>query len=457
MSRGESGVRRLLPADRGRANRLTFDDLLFLTVRDVLQIPLVNQVVWRFDHTVPPSEVQALHAHLGSGPFGRLAVRSPVPGARPRWVRGITVALLTDAPITPSEVTTWIAAQARRELDPVRGPGWLLSTVDTTEGETLVSLLTCHEIVDGGAVLGSTRAAVERRNLPVTPAALHEVRRRDDLRDALHLVRLAWHGLRTARRSATSTGAPPPPAPTPTRSSPRPGGPTPLGGATAILRTDPTQWSDVARRHGGTSNSLLVALTAELLVEAGRVRPGATVRVGLPVDTRGQDDHRSNATTGVSIQVPVGDPDSGPAVDLAEVRRLSREAFVAVSEGRRSDPTEPLRPLLQLLPAALTRRVAARSSAPLCLASNLGRLPATFGAPFGTEASAVVMRSVTQGADADALRERGGGISSWWSEVSGSTTLSLAGLDPDAWPDDATLLRDAVTVLGRWGIDAQPW
>ena len=210
----------------------------------------------------------------------------------------------------------------------------------------------------------------------------------------------------------------------------------------------------------GLMLALLLVTTlvlSALLVEAGRVRPGATVRVGLPVDTRGQDDHRSNATTGVSIQVPVGDPDSGPAVDLAEVRRLSREAFVAVSEGRRSDPTEPLRPLLQLLPAALTRRVAARSSAPLCLASNLGRLPATFGAPFGTEASAVVMRSVTQGADADALRERGGGISSWWSEVSGSTTLSLAGLDPDAWPDDATLLRDAVTVLGRWGIDAQPW
>ncbi|MBM9460929.1 hypothetical protein JK386_13575 [Nocardioides sp. zg-536] len=463
MSQVSGALRRRLPVDHARANRLTPDDDLFLRARRVLGMPVLNQIVWRFDTEPDPAAVRAVHRGLAAGPWNRLAVAGRVPGARPRWVRGVAAPLRLDAePVPADAVTAWIEEHAATRLDPVVGPTWELRLAVTETGESLMSLVVGHEVCDGGALIGAVVAAVEGRTQPVLPAEHVQVRLRDDVRDALHLTRSAVHGLRRARAqqppardAGVLTSDQQPPSP------PRGGADaTPYRPASIAVTSPAAEWHRVAAEHGGTANSLLVAVVTEVLGVAGRVPPGASVKVALPVDTRAPGDLRSNATTGVSIVVdtePGGEPATARVGDLGTVRARARQAFAGLAAGTRIDPMEPLQPLVQLLPDPVVRRVASRIAAPLCLCSNLGRLPEPFAAPFGRLASAVLMRSVTQQVTPDMMRSRRGGLTAWWNQTGDTVTLGLLGMDPDLWPDAASLWADVDRVYDRWGLAPRLW
>lgn len=468
VQRSLDAAGRRLPVDPARPNRLTYDDDLFWRARRVLGIPVVNQTVWRLPEPVPADWLAAFHRGFADGPLTRLAVRPSVPGARPRWVRGVAAPLPEVVPGLPGvDVLDWMDEAAAVDLDPERGPTWSLAAATTVEGEGLLSLVTSHVVCDGGAHVGAAVAAAEHasravapapaRRLPVDDLAVLQVRRRHDARDALHRLRAAGRGVLEATRA-------PRPASTPDvlTSSTHPPTP-PRGGAdaapyrppTAVVTTSAPAWHAAARAAGGTANSLLVALGVELLVRGGRVPAGASVKVALPVDTRGADDLRANATTGVSIVVDV-DAD-GRVRDLAQVRTRSREAFAGLAAGTRRDPLEPVKPLLQLLPDVAVARLARGSAVPLCLCSNLGRLGPVLRAPYGVEADAVAMRSVTQNATPDLMRSRRGGLTSWWAEHGGTATHAVLGLDPDCWPDLATLQRHVREVYAGWGLTPSAW
>lgn len=463
-----------LAADPARGNRLTYDDDLFLRARRVLGIPVVNQTVWRLPGPVPEDWLGEVHAALARGPLTRLLVGPRVPGARARWVRGVAPPLGPQEVDVPDEgVLAWADRLAGVDLDPVLGPTWQLAAARTRGGEGLLSLVTSHVVCDGGLHVGAFVAAAGGRALPRLPVddlGLLQVRRRADLRDALHRGRAAGRGVRTVLRQRRD-GAPVVPDPGVVTSTSRPAPPARGGDdarayrpPTVVVSTSAEAWERAARACGGTANSLLVAVAAEVLVEAGRVPAGAALKVALPVDTRSPEvarDLRSNATTGVSVVVDT-DAD-GRVRDLATVRARSREAFAGLAAGRRADPLDPLKPLLQALPDRAMARLARSSAVPLCLASNLGTLTGRFRSPYGVPATSVLMRSVTQGVTPDLMRSRRGGLSTWWSRHAGPdggpdlVTQALLGLDPDCWPDADALRGHVAATYARWGLTADFW
>ncbi|KAA9162029.1 hypothetical protein FPZ12_012355 [Amycolatopsis acidicola] len=428
-------------------DRLTYDDDLFLRADRVLGIPVVNQSVWRFPERLGPEAVDELARSLAVGRLGRLVVRSRVPGARDRWVRcGAVTPVVRSAPVEPGDVLGWADEQADVELDPELGPPWQLASAPTTDGGELLSLAVSHAVGDGGAHIASIVEA--GRNVHIG----RQTRLRDDVRDSVAQVVRAARGIRTAVQGRGMVSVPPGTQSSSVREA-EPGD-EPCRPPLTVLDCDARVWEDAALANGGSGNALLVAIAVEILVASGRVGPDAPVKVSLPVSARGGDDLRANATTGVSVAVDVG-PD-GHVGDLATIRARSKTAFGSLRSGR-VPPVRALEPLVQLLPDALVARLARSSPAPLCLCSNLGTLPKDFTAPTGVPATSVMMRSMTRLVTRSLLRQRGGGLSIWWSRTGDTATLAVLGLDPGHFPDEPTLRRLTTGALDRWGLRATSW
>ncbi len=185
------------------------------------------------------------------------------------------------------------------------------------------------------------------------------------------------------------------------------------------------------------------------------------VRVSLPVSLREPGDLRSNATSGVSIAVDTtvtpAPERAGVIADMTQIRSRAKAEFAALTSGTRVDTLGPLKPLMQMVPDAVAKLAARDGTAPLCLASNLGRLPTAFAAPMGTPASSVLMRGVTQGLTRGRLRQMRGGLDSWWSEHNGIATLAVLGLD-DARLGTPAQVRAAVeSVYARHRLPVRFW
>jgi len=453
------------PGSPAPTNRLTYDDDLFLRSQRVLGIPLVNQTVWRFPEPLDTDRLRTLHRRLATGPLGRRIVHSPVPGARDRWVRSSTSRPLgvRTTPVADDQVMAWADEAARTPLDPAHGPTWALAAATTASGEGLLSYLTSHVAADGGMHLGAIAAAATGERgprLPVDDLATAQTRWRDDLRDAAGQWRDAARGL-VAWRRLQRDPAPPMQAQQSTdtpAAPPQPDDAVPHDPATVVVDCPAEQWHAAATAAGGTANTLFVAICTEVLLASGRVEAGRPVRVALPVSLRGEGDLRSNASAGVSVAVPTAYVDGvGRVTDLAAVRAASRAEFAALTAGTRRDDLAPLKPLMQLMPDALARRVADHAASPLALASNLGRLDPVVAAPTGVPCSSAMMRSVPQGVTRGALRTRRGGVTSWWDEHDGTATLVVVGLDPDRFPDAGTLRTWVADAYARWGLLPRFW
>jgi hypothetical protein len=443
-------------------NRLTYDDDLFLRSRRVLGIGVVNQTVWRFGQPVDTHRLERLREALVDGPLGRTVRRPLVPGARDEWVSALDARSVHVDPRTlaPDQVLAWADERAAVDLDPESAPAWELSTASTSDGGAVLSYLTSHVVSDGGAHVSSLTAAAGGVDIGRLPVDGPRGTWGDDVADgARQLVRAVRGGVAAARlaRDRVEPGDAQTSARTARRGD-QDRDERPYRPATVVVDCDAAQWERAARRHGGTANTLLVAITVEVLLASGRVEPGRPVRVALPVSLRGDRDLRSNATSGVSIDVDTSVVDGiGRALDLAAIRSRCRREFSALADGSRRDTLTPLKPLLQMLPDPVVAQLARTMTAPLCLCSNLGDLPADFGAPLGVPATSVLMRSVTQQVTPSMMRRTRGGLNAWWSRHGDTVTLAVLGVDPDHFgsqDDLAGLVQDA---CGRWGIDASTW
>ena len=407
--------------------------------------------------------MRALHRGLADGPLQRVVRPGRLPGARARWSES-TVSLdpvVESTPVPDDAVLTWADRQAQANLDPENGPTWALAAAPTASGGSVLSYVTSHVVADGGMHIGAFQAAVAAATLAAGKAAIGwtapdarppeaagaagvAVGRRlpkegerirtglvADLRDATGQARAAVGGLRQAARQ----GPVPPLMAQQSADRPRPEPRTddaqPANPPVVVVDTDAPTWHRAAHAAGGTANSLLIAICTEILLAAGAATAGMPVRVSVPVSLRGKDDLRSNATSGVSIAVDTtvtAAPErAGVVTDMAQIRASAAAEFRALTSGTRVDTLGPLKPLMQMVPDAVAKRAARDATAPLCLASNLGRLPATFAAPLGTSASSVLMRGVTQGLTRGRLRQMRGGLDSWWSEHDGVATLVVLG------------------------------
>ncbi len=464
------------------SNRLTYDDDLFLRTRRVLGVAVVNQTVWRIPAPLDVDALRALHRALAEGPLQRVVRPGRLPGARARWSASTRLPdlLIGSAPVPEPAVLAWAEQQAQVNLDPETGPTWALSAARTTSGGTVLSFVTSHVVADGGMHVGAFEAAVagaaargafaggyaegapssSGRRLPKEGERIR-TGLVADLRDATSQARAAVGGLRKMARQ----GSVPPIMAQQSADRPRPA-PRPDDAELAhppivVVDTDASTWHRAAHAAGGTANSLLIAVCTEILLAAGAATAGMPVRVSLPVSLREPGDLRSNATSGVSIAVDTtvtpAPERAGVIADMTQIRSRAKAEFAALTSGTRVDTLGPLKPLMQMVPDAVAKMAARDGTAPLCLASNLGRLPAAFAAPMGTPASSVLMRGVTQGLTRGRLRQMRGGLDSWWSEHNGIATLAVLGLD-DARLGTPAQVRAAVeSVYARHRLPVRFW
>jgi hypothetical protein len=466
-------------SDPTASNRLTYDDDLFLRTRRVLGVAVVNQTVWRLPAPLGADAVRALHRGLADGPLQRVVRPGRLPGARARWSASSVSLdpLVESTPVADDAVLTWADRQAQANLDPVSGPTWALAAAPTTSGGSVLSYVTSHVVADGGMHVGALQAAVAAAGFRADDAGVFAsasgTRRLPregerirtclvaDLRDATGQARAAAGGLRHAARQ----GPVPPVLAQQSADRPRPGPRTddaqPASPPVVVVDTDASTWHRAAHAAGGTANSLLIAVCTEILLAAGAATAGMPVRVSVPVSLRGRDDLRSNATSGVSIAVDTtvtpAPERAGVVTDLAQIRASAAAEFRALTSGTRVDALGPLKPLLQMVPDAVAQRAARDATAPLCLASNLGRLPATFAAPLGVPASGVLMRGVTQGLTRGRLRQMRGGLDSWWSEHDGVATLVVLGLDEERLGEPGQVKAAVESVYARHGLPVRFW
>jgi hypothetical protein len=457
--------------------RLTYDDDLFLRMECVLGVPVVNQIVWRFDRAVAPDALRSMWRMLAEGPIDRSVRRARVPGARDSWTAARRPAdpVVIGPPIARAAVDRWIEDEAAVALDPIGGPAWRLSATSVEEGGTVVSLVGSHVVGDGGALTSAAAAALAGHAVPDDflrvglddgPLSATAISRAD-LSDGLGRVGAALSGAaralgRTAVGAvrARSTASADASAGTPENTgadrpraivAPAEGAWTP---STVVVDCLSAEWSAAAANKGGSSNSLLVAVVLGILTGSGRVSTEDRVRVALPVSTRTTGDRRANATSGVSIHV---EPGGAYLDDLGAIRAASKNAFRTQADRTVTTTFELLKPLMQLLPDAIVAKLAASGSAPLCLCSNLGARGVALGTIGGLDATAVAMRSITQNTDVALLRRTGGGVSAWWNESGERATLCVTGLDPDSFPSKEHLRGLVEVEFDRWGLTPEFW
>ena len=442
------------------ADRLTFDDTLFETMRRALGTPVVSQTVWRFAETLDLDALRRFHAGLTRGPLNRVLQRSPIPAARDRWVAGSAVPQL-ELGDEVEDVLAWVGARAETPLDPEHGPTWALAYAPVTDGGSALSFVTSHVVADGSLKLLALEAAASGERLAVLPSGAVTARPRDvragvrsDLADALRQLSGAARALPgLVRRSPPTSGGVSTAASPPTASDDDGLLWTP---PVAVVDLPAADWQRAADVDGGTANVLLLAVCAELAASVGRADPGQTIRVASPVSTRTVGDLRSNASTGVSV--PVALDGNGRVSSLAHLRVSARTAYAALQDqDPADDPLAAARALLPLVPDALVRRLAPSWPAPLVLASNLGALSPTLVAPTGTPAGSVLNRSITPPTSRGAARRTRAGLSAWWGTAGPTATLCVAGADPDAFPDIDTLQAHLDRVLDRRGLHGISW
>ncbi|MFC8798916.1 hypothetical protein ACFT2C_14365 [Promicromonospora sp. NPDC057138] len=458
--------------DPTATNRLTYDDDLFLRTRRVLGVAVVNQTIWRLPAPLDAAAVRALHRGLANGPLQRVVRPGRLPGARARWSASAVSLdpVVESTPVPDDAVLGWADRQAQANLDPENGPTWALAAAPTASGGSVLSYVTSHVVADGGMHIGALQAAVAEATRAAGEAAVRRLPKEGerirtglvaDLRDATGQARAAVGGLRKAARQ----GPVPPlmaqqsadrPRPEPRSDDAQPAHP-PI----VVVDTDASTWHRAAHAGGGTANSLLIAVCTEILLAAGAATAGMPVRVSVPVSLRRKNDLRSNATSGVSIAVDTtvtpAPERAGVVTDIGQIRASAAAEFRALTTGTRVDTLGPLKPLMQMVPDAVAKLAARDATAPLCLASNLGRLPATFAAPLGTSASSVLMRGVTQGLTRGRLRQMRGGLDSWWSEHDGVATLVVLGLDVDRLGEPGQVRAAIETVYARHGLPVRFW
>lgn len=440
-------------------NRLTYDDDLFLRMECVLDVPVVNQIVWRFDRPVADAALNEMWVRLDSGPINRTVHRVSVPGARDKWVRADAPSLplfVDSAVVAGADVTEWMQQRAAVRLDPVNGPVWQLATARLDDGGSVVSLVASHVVGDGGALTSSAIAALAGPDEPDDFRTAWDHAGTHDVRDAVGQIAAVATGAvravgRTARDfakrkrntavartsvSAVATSITGPFVP-----------------STVVVDCDTARWNEAARAVGGSANSLLVAVALGILTSSGRVDESETVKVALPVSTRVPGDLRANATSGVSIRVDGG---AGWRTDLGPIRRDSKAAFTTLSDATRST-FELTKPLMQMLPDAIVEKAAASGTAPLCLCSNLGSRGEMLRRIGDVDARSVAMRSITQNTTAELLRRTKGGVSVWWNTSGERATLCVTGLDPDRFPTRSHLRALVDAECHRWELTPEFW
>ncbi|MFE1593353.1 hypothetical protein [Nocardia sp. NPDC058705] len=481
--------------------RMQPEDSTYWLVREAFGWSVVLQIVWRFPAHPARADLELFNKRLCDGVLNRRLVRASVPVARHRWAHADFAPELSvdGTPIAGDSVEKWSGAELYSvPLDPEHGPAWRLRGVAVDDGGFVLSLTALHLVADGRTMVDAAMDALAGRAAdplsgahPVGPPAVNRETNLFDsigtvLRDVVDgagQVAAAGRGIASAaatlvrnRAVGRSTGPI-------TEQSASPVGERRTAGAIegrqiserttverpikaeAHLRSpraqcawmtvsvDVAHWDSIAQRHGGTANTLFIAVLAGALRASGYA-DGGPLKLGIPVSRRTEDDDRGNATAGVSVLLTDELVTGG---DLGPLRRLCKEAFTRLSAGQRAAHVHLL-PLVSLLPTSLVVRAAtAGSGMPDAVASNLGDFAGDLREVGGVRAEAVAFRGIAQGVDPDLTYRFGDGLQSWAIRSGETMTFSVAAFDEERFPDAEELRRLLSGELDGWGIEHRMW
>jgi diacylglycerol O-acyltransferase len=394
--------------------------------------PILPHISWllRFSDSVPRDALDDEARRLAATPygFGRRVAPPRLPGGRPRWhpSRDPPPVDLTATPaIGPAGLAAWLDRQLAVPLDPEHDAGWRMAAAPTGDGGTAV-LVTCHHLFGTGrGIIGALYGDADEdptagtTETPFTSASTFTTweealnlgdRFRLGLRGAAQVPAEVTAALRARRQDG------PQPDPVPLKSprgrdrTRRPPSNLRVCASACLPAAD---WDGAAARQGGTGNTLLAAVSANLLRRA-RISRGGTaarnLRVLLPIDLRDRDVSDTAAgssgptaqMTTAAVVLPGGAPQHG---DLRELRARMKAAFVA--DTGTAPVVRGAGDVMRLLPEVLTFKVAAHAARQFdgC-ASNVGPVPermlsigshrardvVLLGFPIGNEALTALIR-----------------------------------------------------------------
>lgn len=388
----------------------------------------------RFEGGVSIDDLEAEARRIGTNPyaFGRRLKKSRFPGGRMRWTQCENVPPVEFSSEPVEDWREWVDSMLGRRLDPEREHGWTMLACETSDGETIVLVLMHH-------LFGTARGIMDACFNPEIHDPLtgstgytftneYDYSRRAELRGILDRIRLGFVGLGMALRAIPIAIKKARSAPTPAA----PGLPTPLRAARgsdptrkdlspdrvyACYRAPEAKLEAIAAEYGGSSNSLLTAITANLLRRARIARGGPTdrnIQLVIPMDIPDEQKREKLANVGkepgaedLLITAAVVLPGGSPAhAELGQTKARTKEAYIADSQ----TPTamRGANDVARFFPERLTYFFAAKAATAFdgC-ASNVGELPESFrllgeheavetemiGFPIGNELMSAITRS----------------------------------------------------------------
>ncbi|MGC0364604.1 diacylglycerol O-acyltransferase [Rhodococcus sp. 27YEA15] len=443
-------------------NRLQPSDFLYRFVSTALGWSVVLQVQWMFRTAPDRSALENMASRLRASPLHRRLVRSPIPFARPSWIMSSEACdVVVDSDLVDvSDASAWMDDELYSvPLDSESGRAWRLRGAHVVDGGFILSLTALHMVTDGKAMMSAALDAVTGSvprpfGNPVNDGArVTGAPSSNLLADGFDAVRqvanavaglgkvcvtsVLGHGNEVGNEVAASTKSPP------HERSPD------VDYKWATISVDSSLWSSAAQLHGGTPNSLFIAVISGALRRAGYAPLGTPVKVGVPVSQRTEDDERANATAGVSV-VLVDEPVAGG--DLSGIRSKCKHAFVQLSSGRRPAVVH-LQPLILMLPdPVLVKYATAGSGMPDAVTSNLGRYSAELATIGGQNAYRVAFRGIAQNVDPVARYRFGDGLQSWLVEVGDTVTITVVAFDELHFGSSAELGKILSRELESWNV-----
>ncbi|MER6559056.1 hypothetical protein ABT300_15205 [Streptomyces sp. NPDC001027] len=403
----------------------------------------IVQVLWRLPGPLPERELHAEWQRLDRGLLSRTAAGSAVPGARRKWVAASNThrPAIDRTPLTPDTALAWADAQALTPLPADSSRLWRLAAAPYAEG-CLVSLTVPHFRSDGMGLLHAIAARTPARqphDSDVTDALGQTTRALT--RTLSWLLREPRHRRQDVLRALatlSASGRAPQPASTPRYFS------------TAVLTVPADTWHDVARRHHGTGNTLLLEIAANLVRTHVPRAHRQDVQVGVPMSLRRcAGDEQANALVVVPLRLPGG---AAHHQDLRPTRHATRTLLE--HSGAHSATLVP-EALWHLLPS----RAAAALKAPGAqqtdvVASNFGRAEQDVTRFAGRTAESLALRTMNvPGLVPERARLR---ASLCLVQSGREMTVTVTGM-PDHFGDSAHLRHLVSEEFAAWGLPVRSW
>jgi len=442
-----------------RDNRLNYFDQIALELLSVTDRNQLIQAVVLYEHPVDLEGLRSFHRRLGAGLIGRLAERSALPFARPRWVSvpGPAAEISIAEKASPrEELMDWVEEQARRPIDPVKGPGWAMAVLPLSDGATAVSVVFSHCLLDGGGLIVTVHNAVTGSaadfGYPLSQSRSRAAGLIADLRDT---VREIPEGLRALtalakvvaekRRNGARSAAP--------EVLDDPALDRVIDIPSVIATVDTAAWDARAEALGGNTYALVAGVTARLAEHLGRRRESdGTVTLSIAGNGRtSADDDRAQAMTFANA---VLDP-AEVTTNLSPARDLIRAAREQ-AKGQ-PDPTSKLYPLVAWSPRRTATAVVALmfsygDSLPSSC-SNLGEIPGYFANLDGTAAEYVVARAVDKNVTLRDLHRSHGTLVVVSGRINGRIWIAVEAYELGADNSRSRLRSIVEQTLSEFGVD----